>query len=98
MDEHDQGEHAKGPAQQLPGVDDALALLLMDTRELMETMMSLLDAGQLRPGARRNLLHLYARMDGLTWQVEEAMQLSERLVRQARVERGRHRGRATDRT
>lgn len=87
--EFDGGRQPGLHAEPLPLLDDALALLLIDTRDLLETMMSRLHAGELRPDVHRNLLHLCSRMDGLAWQMEEAIQIVERLAQQDHTERGR---------
>ena len=79
-------------ADRLVQLRNELALLLMQTREIMERGARILEVENLHPDIRRDVLHLCARVDGVLWQMEDIMQIAERPMNHPARDRNGHRG------
>jgi hypothetical protein len=52
----------------------------MQTQDVLECGIQMLEAEHLDPDRHRDVLHLCARVDGVLWQIEDMMQVSKRLM------------------
>ena len=79
-------------ADRIAHLRNELALLLMQTREIMERGARILEVENLDADIRRDVLHLCARVDGVLWQMEDMVQLAERTMNRTARGPKKHRG------
>ena len=81
--DRDRGRSARvsaGQAERLLYLRKEMMLMTMQTRAIQQCGGQMLQATDVTLDTQRDLLHLCARMEGVLWQLEDVIQVTERLM------------------